>query len=92
MKTIRLTDEQADLLTFYILITTKYREGEIEACSKLGRELKSDGSTLFPRMAANAEWWTGTNHELERIRRIIDGAPHAVEDVAAVETRRLTRE
>lgn len=72
MKTIRLTDEQANLLTTYLLISTKYREGEIKACGELSLEKKSDGSTLFPLMASNAQWWMNTHYELERIRKIID--------------------
>ena len=72
MRVITLTDEQANLLSTYILISTKYREGEIKACGELSLEKKSDGSTLSPRMAANAQWWMNTHYELERIRKIID--------------------
>lgn len=75
MKTITLTEEQANLVAVYILITTKYREGEIEACSELAQEKASDGNSVFPKMASNAEWWMRTHDELGRIRKIIDKCP-----------------
>jgi len=79
MRTITLTDEQATLLTMYILISTKYREREIKACGELGQEKTADGNPMFPNRAADAEWWIRLHHEIERIRRIIDKAPYVEE-------------
>lgn len=49
MKIVTLTDEQASTLEVYLLITTKYRQGEIEACESLSRELDENGSSRFPK-------------------------------------------
>ena len=72
MRTITLTDEQATLLTRYILISTDFRKGEIKECSELGREKTADGKLRFPNMAAHAAWWIRTHYELEHIRKSID--------------------
>jgi hypothetical protein len=80
MKTITLTGEQASLLVMYIIMTTNYRKGEMEACRELGEEKKDDGITLkFPNIAANANWWEKANTRLEEIKQIIDEAPYSDE-------------
>ena len=62
-----LTPEQASTLETYLLITTKYREDEIEACKKLSEEVDDDGKQRFPNMAANAVWWEETHQIIEDI-------------------------
>ena len=79
MKTIQLTDDQMSLMNFYILMTTKYREDEIKACSELAQEKKEDGSIKYPSMKSNAEWWENTNRELNYISTVISQA-ETVED------------
>jgi len=74
-RTIILTDEQASLLEVYILMTTSYRKGEIDACSRLALEKKEDGSPAYPNMKSNSEWWRKTHRELERIMVLINDAP-----------------
>lgn len=77
MLTVTLTDEQANLLTFYITLTAGYRKGEMETCQKVGAELNEDGYTLkYPNIAANATWWEKANKTLEGIKEAIDKAPH----------------
>jgi len=75
-KTITLTDKQASLLATYILITTKYREGEIAACAELAEEKNGDGTPKYPAMSSNADWWRETHTEMERIYKIIEEAPY----------------
>jgi hypothetical protein len=79
-KTITLTADQASTLVVYILTTTNYRKGEIEACSSLAQEKKEDGSPAFPNMKSNAEWWKNTHKELEKIKTLIDNAPITKEE------------
>ena len=66
-KTIHLTGEQASLLVIYIMMTTSYRKGEMEACRELGEEKDENGMLRFPNMAANATWWEKANKRLEEI-------------------------
>ena len=40
MNIIKLTDSQASLLNFYILMTAKYREGEIKPAASWPRKRK----------------------------------------------------
>jgi len=74
-KVITLTEEQAATLTTYILITTQYREREIEASARLGLKTNDDGVIKYPNMLANAEWWRITHRELAGIVAQVDNAP-----------------
>jgi len=74
-KVITLTNEQAAALTTYILITTRYREREIEASARLGLETNDDGAIKYPNMLDNAEWWRITHRELAGIVAQVDNAP-----------------
>jgi len=80
-KTIHLTGEQASLLVIYIMMTTSYRKGEMEACRELGEEKDENGMLRFPNMAANATWWEKANKRLEEIKDIIDNAPNSIDKV-----------
>lgn len=80
-KTIHLTGEQASLLVIYIMMTTSYRKGEMEACRELGEEKDENGMLRFPNMAANATWWEKANKRLEEIKDIIDNAPDSIDKV-----------
>ena len=67
MKIIRLTDEQANLLCVYILMTTKYREEEQKAYEQVAAEFPNNKV-----LKSNAAWWADTSARLEQIRNIID--------------------
>jgi len=62
-----LTPEQSSRLETYLLASTKYREGEIEACKSLGKERDDNGKLKFPNMAANAVWWEETHQIIQGI-------------------------
>lgn len=79
MKIITLTDEQASTLETYLLITTKYRHREVEACEKFSRELGEDGAPRFPKMKSNAAWWKQTNETIEEIKLAIENADYKTE-------------
>ena len=81
-RTITLTDEQANLLTCYILMTTNYRKGEKEAWESLATETVEDGSLKFPKAPSNAKFWEETEAQLTEIRKIIDDAPFTGRDEA----------
>ena len=62
-----LTDHQRAYLKTFLLMTTQYRKGEIEACEKLAKELDEEGKPKFPNMAANAAWWSEVDDVIEEI-------------------------
>lgn len=69
MRTITLTDEQANLLVVYILITTQYRNEMQEMYTQLATEFPSNET-----FKDNAEWYASTSERLEQIKKIIDEA------------------
>lgn len=69
MRTITLTDEQANLLVVYILITTQYRTEMQEMYTQLATEFPSNET-----FRDNAEWYASTSERLEQIKNIIDEA------------------
>ena len=71
-KSITMTNAQWHRLVFYILTSTKYREGERDAWAKLAEEKNPDGSPVFKHAASNAEYWQEVCEELEIIKAIID--------------------
>lgn len=71
-KTVTLTKGQWSTLTTYLLMTTKYREGEAKAWEKLAEEREEDGSIKYKNAASNAQFWRETIEMLEGIRKKID--------------------
>lgn len=69
MRTITLTDEQANLLVVYILITTQYRTEMQEMYTQLATEFPNNET-----FRDNAEWYASTSERLEQIKNIIDEA------------------
>jgi hypothetical protein len=74
MVTITLSDEQAMRLRMVIMLTTRYRTNEAEACERLSKETNEDGTAKYPAMASNAAWWKETNIIVEEILEIIKDA------------------
>ena len=71
-KTVTLTNDEWLALTTYILMSTGYRERELEAWEKLSKEKKPDGSPRFENAESNAEYWRDMIARLEKIRLKID--------------------
>lgn len=72
-RTVTLTNDQWNLLTTFILMSTNYRKGEIEAWEQLSTETNDDGTAKFKHAADNAKFMKEMDVELEKIRKIIDG-------------------
>lgn len=72
-KTITLTYDEVSILSCYILMTTKYREGEAEAWDRLATETEPDGSLKFPNAKSNAKFWRDTEEQLTIIRGKLEG-------------------
>ncbi len=74
-RNITLTAEDANLLVCYILMTTQYRRGEVDAWAKLAEEKNEDGTPVFKNAQSNSEWWEKACARLESIKKIIDDSP-----------------
>ena len=72
-KTVTLTRGEWSALTTYILMTTKYRKEEAQAWGKLSQEKNEDGTPKFKNAESNMQFWYETDHNLDRIRRRIEG-------------------
>lgn len=72
-KTITLTYDEVSILSCYILMTTKYREGEAEAWDRLATETEPDGSPKFPKAKSNAQFWRDMEEQLNIIREKLEG-------------------
>lgn len=72
-KTITLTYDEVSILSCYILMTTKYREGEAEAWDRLATETEPDGSPKFPKAKSNAQFWRDMEEQLNIIRGKLEG-------------------
>lgn len=72
--TLELTEEQADALDLYLLMTTNYRKGEREAWESLAKERTEDGTLKFPNAPSNAVFWKEQNETIENILKILQGA------------------
>jgi len=68
---INLTSEQRAFLKTFLLMTTRYREGELKASIALSKELDENGNIKFPNMAANADWWKEAISIIQEIQDII---------------------
>lgn len=74
-KTITITHDQAINLEAYLLMTTKYRKGEIEEWQKLATEKTPDGNPKFPHAPNNVRYWEEIDREISEICNIISNAP-----------------
>ena len=72
--TLELTEEQADALDIYLLMTTNYGKGEREAWESLAKERNEDGTSKFPNAPSNADFWKKQNETIENILKILQGA------------------
>ncbi len=75
MRTITLTNDQAIRLEMFLLMTESYRKREVDACERLSKEIKEDGTPQYPAMASNASWWKETDISMGEIKKIIQDAP-----------------
>lgn len=71
---VELTQEQANTLFCYILMTTQYREREREAWEELAKEMNEDGTPKFKHAESNAEYYAKLEKELTEIKEILDNA------------------
>lgn len=72
-RTISLTNAQWGRLTTFLLMSTQYREGELEAWEKLATEKNDDGTPTFKNAENNAAFWRGMIEDIAEIRESIDG-------------------
>lgn len=71
---VPLTNKLRGDLTSFLLMTTKYREGERNAWESLSEELEQDGAPKFPNAKSNMKFWQSMIEEIETIIHILDNA------------------
>lgn len=71
-KAVTLTNELCSTLQCYILMTTNYRKGEIEAWEKLAQETDENGAPKFKNAASNAQFWRDMEIQLQQIYTAAD--------------------
>ena len=71
---VTLSHDTWSELTTYLLMTTKYREGELEAWKELATRVDADGQPEFPNADSNARFWEGMIAKIEGIIKAIDNA------------------
>lgn len=72
-RSVTLTNKDWSRLVCYLLMSTKYREGERDAWQSLALEKNPDGSPKFEKAASNAAYWQEVVDDLERIKVKLDG-------------------
>lgn len=71
-KTVTLTNGLWNDLQIYILMTTKYREGELKAWEELAQETDENGAPKFKNAASNAQFWREMEPQLQQILEALD--------------------
>ena len=61
-------------LTCYLLMTTKYREGERDTWRKLATEKNDDGTIKFTNAESNANFWDKVITDIEEVIKTVDNA------------------
>lgn len=72
-RSVTLTNSDWNRLVCYLLMTTKYREGERDAWGRLAKEVDASGAPRFPHAASNAEYWSDLIDFLAELEAKIDG-------------------
>lgn len=72
VKSVSLTNEEWNRLAVYLLMTTNYRKGELEACRSLAEYKDENGNPEYPNMASNAKFWEEMNAFIEKVQKAID--------------------
>ena len=71
MITIQLTHTEAVKLETFLLVTTKFRQGEFETYKKLAEEVDENGNPAFPKAADNAKFWSEQCEMMDSIQKRI---------------------
>ena len=69
MITLELSRSEAVKLETFLLVTTKFREGEMEAYKKLADEVDEEGNLLFPHAKGNIEYWAEQCEMMDSIQK-----------------------
>lgn len=57
MITLELTRDEAVKLEMFLLMTTKFRQGEFEAYKKFAAQTDETGNPVFPDAQDNVKFW-----------------------------------
>lgn len=70
--TVTMTNEEWNLLSAYLIMSTNHRKGEAEAWAELATEKDENGQPTFKNAASNAEFWQKIITEMEKAIKTID--------------------
>lgn len=71
MITLQLTRAEAVKLEMFLLMTTKFRQGELKTYKKLATQKDEDGNLAFPEAKDNIEFWTEQCEMMDSIQKRI---------------------
>ncbi len=71
MMKLELTENQKIKLRMFLLMTTKYREGERKTWGELSKELNENGEIVFKNAVSNFDWWTDLEKEINIIIKML---------------------
>lgn len=69
---VTLTNHQWTMLTSFLLMSTKYREGERDTWRRLSTKTNDDGTPAYKNAESNADFWEEMIQEIARIQTAID--------------------
>lgn len=72
--TIKLTEDQANTLACYILMTTNHRKALKEAWLELAKKRNDDGTPMFEHALSNVAYYDELERQLDEIRHILENS------------------
>lgn len=69
MITLQLTRKEAVKLEMFLLMTTKFRQGELETHKKLAAQVDENGNPAFPESKDNIEFWSEQCEVMDAIQK-----------------------
>lgn len=72
-RSVTLTNAEWNKLRCYLLMTTKHREGERDAWTRLATEVDASGAPVFPSAPSNVAYWSEMCEFLDSVGEKIDG-------------------
>lgn len=69
MITLQLTHTEAVKLEMFLLMTTKFRQGELETYKKLATQVDENGNPAFPEAKDNIEFWSKQCEVMDEIQK-----------------------
>ncbi|MCI8548377.1 MAG: hypothetical protein HFJ38_05760 [Bacilli bacterium] len=83
---IELLEDDKMKLDMFLLMTTKYRQEEMETWKELSKERNQDGTPVYKNAESNAKWWGDLCSAIPRISDAIKKYEYVIEKTNSMET------